>query len=306
MARKCDLFLQYPVGINIYCLKLSGQQIYFHEDQSKNISSNKDEQHGSFLPKSVSTRRHCFGRITQNEVSISEDHHSEISEQIKEFSKQETTNTEKDLNTSNNEENSVCQETKSNPNKDQILEHSNWMMETNITEADPKQKHFVLCSTTCGASAAQKERGQKRKLEATKIPSKMRPKRERSQSKQASSKAVADTSVGSSDAYDFIAEESVHVTPFRQNKENENSMDNNYVDEIETCTSESCISEDDMDDSLYVPHAKNSKSGENAGCNTDVYPVYTRRLRRAVCEQQETNTEGKGRHPNQSEKTMGK
>ncbi|CAH2282761.1 shugoshin 1 isoform X1 [Pelobates cultripes] len=76
--------------------------------------------------------------------------------------------------------------------------------------------------------------------------------RERGTSKHLVSNEKMNSSLNSGDAYDFAFEESVHVTPFRQNKPEEEDLNEN--------SSVESNNEDDMDDSLYVPHKENSKN----------------------------------------------
>ncbi|XP_053570197.1 shugoshin 1 [Bombina bombina] len=73
--------------------------------------------------------------------------------------------------------------------------------------------------------------------------------RERGASKHAKEKI--DASLNNGDAYDFVFEESVHVTPFRQNKQE---------DSPQKSSSGESSSEEELDDSLYVPYRQKSKA----------------------------------------------
>ncbi|XP_068092230.1 shugoshin 1 isoform X2 [Hyperolius riggenbachi] len=86
--------------------------------------------------------------------------------------------------------------------------------------------------------------------------------RERGGSKPAVSKDKMNSSLNSGGAYDFALEESIHVTPFRQNKQSSNA-ENNIEPEKDGKESSS---EEDLDDSLYVPYKEKSRrpsSGQN-------------------------------------------
>lgn len=177
-------------------------------------------------------------------------------------------------------------------------------IESHATVVDPKQVDFKSVRD----SQTQNKKRQKRKLEAVKSSSRVQCKKEKSRSKRSYSKEIADKSTGSHDAYNFTFEESVHITPFRQNKENENDMnDKEHVKNIEILSSDSITSQEDSDDSLYMPYTKKSKCQKSSNCTSDISPVHTRpRLKRITLEQCERKTEGKNRNTTKSEKFMGK
>eukprot|EP00079_Xenopus_tropicalis_P026039 XP_012819711.1 PREDICTED: shugoshin 1 isoform X1 [Xenopus tropicalis] len=85
--------------------------------------------------------------------------------------------------------------------------------------------------------------------------------RDRSASKKSVTKEKMNSSLNSGDAYDFVCEESVHVTPFRQNKLEES---------LNESTSEKSSSEGELDDSLYEPYKDKSKT---KNLKPDVAPV---------------------------------
>ncbi|XP_053915216.1 shugoshin 1 isoform X1 [Cuculus canorus] len=116
-------------------------------------------------------------------------------------------------------------------------------------------------------SQVRKEKQQKGKLECPKNTSRQRPKKRQ--------KKELDLFGGSSDAYDFNFEERVHVTPFRQKRENDTDIGVDDKDDLsETNTSESSYTEEDSDDSLYKPYK--SKSKKNSVDKEDVLPVHPR------------------------------
>ncbi|XP_015282439.1 PREDICTED: shugoshin-like 1 isoform X2 [Gekko japonicus] len=270
-----------------------GWQNSFREDcqpfESRSTSSNEQsKQVGNSLPKSVSTRRHYLKNQDQSELCVSDGNNLEITDQIKESCEQDKTRPEKDLEIHNEqfEEVHPCTENMYDTNRDQSLVCSYMLTESSTSTTDLKETNF----NSIGDSQTQKERGQKRKLEEVKNRSRTRSKK-KSQSKRSCSKEKSDSSVGSSDAYNFIFEESIHITPFRQNKKNENITDNkSYVEEM--CSDLS--SDDNSDDSLYVPYKNKSKSGETLSHGSDAAPVCTRwQSKTTVSEQHERTTEGK-------------
>ncbi|XP_020663068.3 shugoshin 1 [Pogona vitticeps] len=261
-----------------------------------------DRQVGSGLPKSISIRRRCLVIKGQNELSVS--NNTGVIQQIKDLCVLDKTGSEKDVEERNEkyEETNICQENICDMNTDQTLEHSNMLTDSSTLAAVTKQTDFKIA----GGSKTQRERGLKRKLEIKKNGNKRsrsRSKKKRSHNEHCSEEKI-DTSVGCSDAYDFVREESIHITPFRQNKENENNtVDESCIQETEPGSSESFISEEDSDDSLYIPYTRKSKSKNSLTCKTDVSPKHTRRqLRRTECKQHDNSTNERNRNISQSEK----
>ncbi|XP_051466817.1 shugoshin 1 [Apus apus] len=123
-------------------------------------------------------------------------------------------------------------------------------------------------------SQASKKKHQKGKLEWPKKNSKQRPKK--GQGKEAS-KEKMDFLGGSSDAYDFNFEESVHLTPFRQKKVNDTDTTlHDEEDLTETDTTESSDTKEDSDDSLYEPYKSKSKKRRSSVDNGVASPVHVR------------------------------
>ncbi|XP_062984387.1 shugoshin 1 isoform X2 [Elgaria multicarinata webbii] len=237
----------------------------YQDCETTNISSKEEDRHAdNSLSKNVSTRRRYLRIKPQNEMCFTDDI-PRITTPI----------------------NNLCQLDKNEPetgleeNNEQSVGQLHVLTDSNTVMAAPKQANF----NSIGSSKTQKGRSQKKKLETMKNLTRTRSKKDRSCSKQQCSKEKTGTSVGSSDAYDFSFEESVHITPFRQNKENEKNTEKNYV-EAET----SSTSEEDSDDSLYEPYNKKSKSRKKESCATDVSPVHSRpQLKKTVHEQHEKN-----------------
>ncbi|XP_053322820.1 shugoshin 1 [Spea bombifrons] len=88
--------------------------------------------------------------------------------------------------------------------------------------------------------------------------------RERGASKKGACNEKMNASLNSGDAYDFVFEESVHVTPFRQNIQEEEK------DPAESRSKSS--SDDEMEDSLYVPFKENSKNKTREQSSVSVPP----------------------------------
>ncbi|OCT75851.1 shugoshin 1 [Xenopus laevis] len=85
--------------------------------------------------------------------------------------------------------------------------------------------------------------------------------RDRSASKKSVAKEKMNSSLNSGDAFDFACEESIHVTPFRQNKQEESQNESSL---------EISSSEGELDDSLYKPYKDKSK---NKNLKPDIAPV---------------------------------
>ncbi|NXY81286.1 SGO1 protein, partial [Alcedo cyanopectus] len=114
-------------------------------------------------------------------------------------------------------------------------------------------------------SRERKEKQQKGKGESSKSTSGQRPKKKKHKE---ASKEKLDFLGGSSDAYNFDFEESIHVTPFRQHKANDaDAAEGDKSDSSGTATSDA---EEDSDDSLYEPYKSKSKKRKDAS------PIHTR------------------------------
>ncbi|XP_075684730.1 shugoshin 1 [Rhinoderma darwinii] len=105
--------------------------------------------------------------------------------------------------------------------------------------------------------------------------------RERGASKPVVSKDKMNDSLNSGDAYDFVFEESVHVTPFKQTKLCSDLEGNEETAVERFINSSSITSDEELDDSLYVP----TKAKEQ---NTSSLPLRPRSKRNKDLLQQYT------------------
>ncbi|XP_033021369.1 shugoshin 1 isoform X2 [Lacerta agilis] len=266
---------------------------------------NRNEENMQFvssLLKNVSIRRHYSRIKTQNPFDASDGSSPEVLEQITECCQQDKPDPESGLvkNNEQYEETYVSQE-KHKRNTDKTLEQPNVLPESSTPTAAPKQTDFKIV----GGSQTHKERDQKRKLE-TKTRSRTRSRKERSHNRKCCSKEKTDRSTGSNDAYDFVFEECVHITPFRQNKvEENNTQEKNNREETKTSCNESFTSEEDSDDSQYVPCMK--KSRKSLEYTTDGSPRHTRQQsRNVVNEQHGSSPDGKNRNTKKSDNSADK
>nr|XP_048694507.1 shugoshin 1 isoform X1 [Caretta caretta]XP_048694508.1 shugoshin 1 isoform X1 [Caretta caretta]XP_048694509.1 shugoshin 1 isoform X1 [Caretta caretta]XP_048694510.1 shugoshin 1 isoform X1 [Caretta caretta] len=283
-----------------------GQRSDFHLDNLEANLENipldeEDGQVGNILPKTVSTRRHCSNR----KIHVHNLDNSERAYLTKEFRKQDETRLEGSLE-KGNIENIEPNLSQLNEKKKPMLDHADTLTELNCSVAEHKLKQIQLKSRE--DSQTRREKVQKGQLEGSKKTSRTRSKRERSQAEQ-TSKAKLDLSVGSNKAYDFQFEENVHITPFRQNKMNDcdHDMDEREdTSELKTQSSEASDSEENSDDSLYVPYRSKSKYRKSSQCKSDGSPVHMRpRSKRSVLyQQQKTSNERETKNTTSNEKSI--
>ncbi|XP_040404922.1 shugoshin 1 [Cygnus olor] len=249
-----------------------GQTSDFHVD---NIVSELDSSNGdgfsTVLPKNVSTRRRGSKMRNQDELCMGILDWLEAPDSTRMPSKQDEigleslyTCTIKNTNSDISHVNEVGSEL--------VLRQldSETAKVNSDNSVDLKQHKYKSRE----GSQLIRERHQKVKVEGTKNTS--RPRQKKRQGKE-NSKEKLDFLGGSSDAYDFNFEESVHVTPFRQNKVNDTDT---VVDDKEnssvTNTMESSDIEEDSDDSLYVPYKSKSKKRKSSVDKADMSPVHVR------------------------------
>ncbi|NWI71209.1 SGO1 protein, partial [Todus mexicanus] len=254
-----------------------GQTLDFHlentgaELENSSSLSGKDG-FGNQLPKSVSTRRRYSKMRDTDELCTGVVDHSKAPDSTEELSEQNEIRLEESL------EKCAVENTNSDPSQlnkivpqvvlrqiDSETARFNLNNNSDLKERERKSKDD---------SKVRKEKHQREKLGWPKNTSRKRPKKR--QGKE-NSKEKPNFLGGSSDAYDFHFEESVHVTPFRQNKVNDTDSG---VDDKEnlsrTTPSESSDTEDDSDDSLYEPYKSKSKKRRSSVDRTDASPVHAR------------------------------
>ncbi|XP_006120237.1 shugoshin 1 isoform X3 [Pelodiscus sinensis] len=284
----------------------TGQISHFHLDHPeanlKNVLlDEEDRQVGNLLPKTVSTRRRCANMS----IHVNNLDHSEGAYLTREFCKQNETKLDGNLERDNIEP-SHSQLNENKINTEPMLDQADMSTELNCSVAKPKHKQIQFKSRE--DSQTRREKVKKGKLEGSKKTSGTRSKRERNQAEQ-SSTAKVNLSIGSNKAYDFQFEENVHITPFRQNKMNDcdHDMDEKKdTSEYETQSSEDSVSEENSDDSLYVPYRSKSKHRKSSQCKNDGSPVHTRprSKRSVVCQQQKTSNEKESKNTTSNEKSI--
>ncbi|XP_048158080.1 shugoshin 1 isoform X2 [Corvus hawaiiensis] len=236
-----------------------GQPSDFHlnntESELENVSSSVKFGFGRALPKGVSTRRHfskmrnldiiCTGVLDHLEApdsvkELSEQNEIRLEESLEECAAENINAAMPDLNESKVDSGLVLSQKNSGTTQFKLKRNS-----------DLKQ---LECKSR--ENPQRKEKRQKGKPQRP-LTSQQRPGK---QGKEAS-KEKLNFLGGSSDAYDFYLEESVHLTPFRQNKVNSSDTEvEDEEDSAETNTTESSSTAEDSDDSLYEPYKKKRRS----------------------------------------------
>ncbi|XP_021241128.1 shugoshin 1 isoform X2 [Numida meleagris] len=267
-----------------------------------NVSSSGEDGFGNVLTKNVSTRRRCLKMTDRDELCTGVLDHLEAPDSAKEPFEQDEIGLEKSLDvcTAENIHSSISQVDKGS---ELVLRQmdSETATVSSGSSSDPKQR---ACKSR-EDSQVRGEKDQKVKMGGTKDTS--RPRSKKRQGKE-TSKEKLDFLSGSSDAYDFNFEESVHVTPFRQNKVNGTDTDvNSKESSSESNTIELSDTEGDSDDSLYVPYK--SKKRKSSVDKMDTSPIRVRpRSKRCLAQREQKlhkeETEKKTESSKSSEKSM--
>ncbi|NWU12416.1 SGO1 protein, partial [Cephalopterus ornatus] len=232
------------------------------ESELENISSSGKAGFSRALPKNVSTRRSFSKMRNLNVICTGVLDHSEAPDSTEELSEQKEIRLEESL------EECATENVNAEQNVSAAISHLNEskvdseraLRPRNAETAKFNLKHDSdLKQPECKSrenSQGRREKCQKGVLKQAKNTSQQGP---RKQDKGASKKKLNFLG-GISDAYDFHLEERVHVTPFRQNKENDrDTAVDDTKDSDETDSIESSDTEDDLDDSLYEPYKSKSK-----------------------------------------------
>ncbi|NXB98184.1 SGO1 protein, partial [Orthonyx spaldingii] len=265
-----------------------GQPSDFHlnntESELENVSSSVEFELGRVLPKSVSTRRNFSKMRNLNVVCTDALDHLEASDSVKELSEQNEIRLEESLekcaaeninaaiphlNESKVDSGLVLSQKKSQPTQFKLKHNSDLKQSECKSRENPQGR---------------KEKYQKGKLEWP-LTSQQRPGK---QSKEASKEKLSFLG-GISDAYDFQLEESVHLTPFRQNKVNNSDTEvEDEEDSAETNITESSSTADDSDDSLYEPYKGKSKKRRSSADENPTSPIHPRpRSKRCLAQREQ-------------------
>ncbi|XP_039927019.1 shugoshin 1 [Hirundo rustica] len=265
-----------------------GQPSDFHlnntEPELEKVSSSVKFGFGSMLPKSVSTRRHFSKMRNVDVVCTSILEHLEAPDSVKELSEQSEIRLEESL------------ETCATGNTNAAIPHLNESKVDSELVLRQKNSETTQFKLKCNSDLKQpecksrenpqrgKEKRQKGKLEWP-LNSQQRP----GKLGKEASKEKMNFVGGISDAYDFHLEESVHLTPFRQNKVNNSDTEvEDEEDSAETNTIESSSTAGDSDDSLYEPYKSKSKKRQSSVDESPMSPIHPRpRSKRCLAQREQ-------------------
>ncbi|NXC83833.1 SGO1 protein, partial [Cercotrichas coryphoeus] len=265
-----------------------GQASDFHlnnkEPELENVSSSVKLEFGSMLPKSVSTRRHFSKMRNLDAMCTGVLDHLEIPDSVKELSEQNESRLEESLEKCATENiNAVIPHlNESKVDSELILRQKN-----SETTQFKLKRNSDLKQPECKSREnpqRKKEKCQKGKLE--------RPFTSQQRSGKlgkGASKEKLNFLGGISDAYDFHLEESVHLTPFRQNKVDDSDPEvEDEEDSAETNTIESSSTAGDSDDSLYEPYKSKSKKRRSSVDESPTSPIHPRpRSKRCLAQREQ-------------------
>ncbi|NXR64344.1 SGO1 protein, partial [Rhadina sibilatrix] len=265
-----------------------GQPSDFHlnntEPELENISSSVNFGFGSVLPKSVSTRRHYSKMRNLDVVCTGVLEHLEAPDSIKELSEQSEIRLEESLEkcATGNINAAIPHLNESKVDSELVLKQKN----SETTQFQLKRNSDLKQPECKSRENPQrgKEKRQKGKLEWP-LTSQQRP----GKLGKEASKEKRNFLGGISDAYDFHLEESVHLTPFRQNKVNNSDTEvEDEEDSAETNTIESSSTAGDSDDSLYEPYKSKSKKRQSSVDENPTSPIHPRpRSKRCLAQREQ-------------------
>ncbi|XP_063276742.1 shugoshin 1 [Prinia subflava] len=265
-----------------------GQPSDFHlnntEPELENVSSSVKFGFGSVLPRGVSTRRHFSKMRNLDVVCNSVLEHLEAPDSVKELSEENEIRLEESLEKCAtgdiNEDIPHLNESKVNSEpglRQKNSETTQCKLKRNFDLKQPERKSKEN-------PQRRKEKCQKGKLEWP-LTSQQRP----GKLGKETSKEKGSFLGGISDAYDFHLEESVHLTPFRQNKVNNSDTEvEDEEDSAETNTIESSSTAGDSDDSLYEPYKSKSKKRQSSVGESPTSPIHPRpRSKRCLAQREQ-------------------
>ncbi|NXO17591.1 SGO1 protein, partial [Oriolus oriolus] len=264
-----------------------GQPSDFHlnntESELENVSSSVKFGFGRALPKSVSTRRHFSKMRNLDVICTGVLDHLEAPDSVKELSEQNEIRLEESLEkcATENINAAIPHLNESKVNSGLVSSQKN-----SETTQFKLKRNSDLKQPACKSreNPQRKEKRQKGKLEWP-LTSQQRPGK---QGKEAS-KEKLNFLGGISDAYDFHLEESVHLTPFRQNKVNSSDTEVEVEeDSAETNTTESSSTADDSDDSDDFPYEPYKKKRRSSVDENPTSPMHARpRSKRCLAQREQ-------------------
>ncbi|NXF14502.1 SGO1 protein, partial [Rhodinocichla rosea] len=265
-----------------------GQPSDFHlnntEPELENVSSSVKFGFGSMLPKGVSTRRHFSTMRNPGVICTAVLDCLEAPDSVKELSEQDEIRLEESLEKCATENINAAVP---HLNESKVDSELALRQKTCETAQFKLKRNSDLKQPVCKSREnpqRRKEKRQKGKLEWP-LTSQQRPGK---QGKEAS-KEKQNFLGGISDAYDFHLEESVHLTPFRQNKVNDRDTEvEDEEDSAETNTIESSSTAGDSDDSLYEPYKCKSKKRPSSVDESPMSPIHPRpRSKRCLAQREQ-------------------
>ncbi|NXE58487.1 SGO1 protein, partial [Calcarius ornatus] len=273
-----------------------GQPSDFHlnstEPDLENVSSSVKFGFGSVLPKSVSTRRHFSTMRNPDVICTGVLDCLEAPDSVKELSEQDEIRLEESLEKCATENINAAVP---HLNESKVDSELALRQKTSETAQFKLKRNSDLKQPECKSKEnpqRRKEKRQKGKL-VWPLTTQQRP----GKLGKEASKEKQNFLGGISDAYDFHFEESVHLTPFRQNKVNDSDTEvEDEEDSAETNTIESSSTAGESDDSLYEPYKSKSKKKRSSVDESPLSPIHPRpRSKRCLaqreqrlCHQEET------------------
>ncbi|XP_066426333.1 shugoshin 1 [Molothrus aeneus] len=265
-----------------------GQPSDFHLNNTvpelENVSSSVKFGFGSVLPKSVSTRRHFSTMRNHDVICTGVLDHLEAPDSVKELSEQDEIRLEESLEKCATENINAAVP---HLNESKVDSELALKQKTSETAQFKLKRNSDLKQLECKSREnpqRRKEKYQKGKLERP-LTSQQRP----GKLGKKASKEKQNFLGGISDAYDFHLEESVHLTPFRQNKVNNSDTEvEDEEDSAETNIIESSSTAGDSDDSLYEPYKSKSKKRQSLVDESPMSPIHPRpRSKRCLAQREQ-------------------